>query len=67
MNKIIIGSFAFTAGIFLGYKVGEQHKEKEYVKWHETHRMRCWTPKKDIRRPGEYPQVFVIETEVANG
>lgn len=61
MNKLVVGSLIFAAGITIGYKVGKEAAKQDYAEWQRNHKFSCWTPKKTPERPGDYPQVFVID------
>ena len=65
MNKLIAGSLIFAAGIAVGYKVGEASAAKDYAEWQKNHKFSCWKARKNSGRPGDFPQVFVIEKKGA--
>ncbi len=60
-NKIVVGSLIFAAGIAIGHKAGKDAARKDYTEWQKSHKFQCWTPKKTPEKPGDYPQVFVID------
>lgn len=62
MDKRAVAFIIFSAGIGLGYKIGEYKSDKDYEKWQREHTFRCWRPEKNPAKPGDYPSVFVIET-----
>lgn len=61
MDRRLSYAIFFAGGLAIGYKVAEKHVTDKYVQWHKTHRYSCWTANDDIQRPGDYPQVFVVE------
>ena len=67
MNKyqaIAAGAAIFAVGNIVGYKMGMNAAEKIHKKWQETHKFYCWKPKKNGKRIGDWPAVFVIENYI---
>lgn len=64
MDKVI-ASLIFATGLGIGYLVGEELTTRDYEKWQQEHQFRCWKGKKNVSRPGDYPQVFVIDNRRA--
>ena len=61
MDKALIASLIFVAGVGVGYMIGEELTTRDYERWQREHQFRCWTGKKNASRPGDFPQVFVID------
>ena len=61
MNKALIASLIFVAGVGIGYVIGEELTTRDYEKWQKEHQFRCWKGKKNAIGPGDYPPVFVID------
>lgn len=57
MKTYQTAALAFTAGYICGYAV----LTKKHNNWQKAHQFSCWRAKKSANRPGDFPQVFVIE------
>lgn len=61
----LTASLIFVVGVGAGYMIGEELTTRDYEKWQKEHQFRCWKGRKNATRPGDYPQVFVIDNRRA--
>ena len=56
---------ALGLAFIAGYICGSAKSMKRYSDWQKEHKFSCWRPKRSANRPGDFPQVFVIEKKGA--